>query len=506
MILYLSNRHFFRIDLTENQEYAMTDASINAMKSLPDIVTVKVFFSKELPPNLFVVRQFVEDILGEMQSYAKGGLNVIYLDPAAEDAAADAAKLGIPAVRMNILAKDKYEVKNGFLGIALIYGDKVEVLPVIESVQNVEYELVSSVKKLTAAEVKGIGFLTGHGEVPLNNSGILEQPENYTKASQALEKNYGVTSVNLEDKDALGRVSTLVIGGPKLAFSEKDLYALDQFIMRGGNVLFLLDGVNVDDSLQANVIDLNLDNFMSALGVAVEPYFVLDSRNISATFNQGYFNFTVPYPFFIKAAEDSFNKGNPMVSRLKSVMLPWASPLFVRPPLSVNASTLISTSDQAWLHREPFNLDPNVATYAIQRSRQSLAALIEGKFKSYFAGRELPSGDGEEGAGGAEFLASSLRPSGIIVVGSSRFLNDQSIGQSSENLTFFLNAVDYLTLDDTLLAIRPKVTVDRPIRQLDSVQRSAVKMAGMFFMPFVVVLYGILRSVSRRGKKGIPII
>ena len=115
---YISMQHFARIDLTESQSYAVSDASKDIMQELDDIVTIKVYFSEELPPNLFKVRQYVEDILGELGSYANGNLSIRFLNPADDAIAKEAQILGIPPIRMNILAKDKFEVKNGFLGMA----------------------------------------------------------------------------------------------------------------------------------------------------------------------------------------------------------------------------------------------------------------------------------------------------------------------------------------------------------------------------------------------------
>ena len=205
MVNYIAANHFVKIDLTKNKIYEVSEASKTIIKSLDDIVIIKVFFSETLPPNLFVVRQYVEDVLGEFSSYSKGNLSVKFLNPADPTIQQEALGLGIPQVQMNVVEKDKLEVKNGFLGIAITYGNQTEVLPVIKNVLNVEYNLISAIKKVTASKTMTVAFSSGHGEPKLTaDLNAFQSPQDsFSLFKQSLSQNYTVSTIDLLKTNAL---------------------------------------------------------------------------------------------------------------------------------------------------------------------------------------------------------------------------------------------------------------------------------------------------------------
>lgn len=489
MLNVISTRHFFRLDLTQNGEFSISSATRLVLEGLDDIVTIKVFFSEELPPNLVAVRQYLEDVLNEFQSYAQGNLQVRFLDPAEEAVAEEAKALGIPVIRMNILSKDKFEVKNGFLGVAFLYADRNVSLPVLESMSNLEYDLISAIRKVTQKELKEVAFLKGHYEYPTETFSLSAQEESYTLARAALEKNYSVSSVSLE-KSALEDIQTLIIGGPELAFTDSEKMLLDQYLMRGGNLIFLLDGVDTQGFSEAKLLSLGLNDLLEVYGVRVEPKFVLDSLNEIVSLDEGSLHFTVPYPFWVKAVSDYFDPKSPILSKLQSLIFPWVSPLQLDLSEGVQATTLIQSSPEAWVQEEPFNLDP-VQNAPTLTASYPLAVLLEGKFKSPFASPRNPR----------DFVAESNGKGRLIVIGNSRFLTNRMVKQYKQNLTFFLNTVDYLTLDQDLIGIRSKEVMDRSLVKLSDNERTIVKTGGTFLIPALVLLYSFLHFFERRKKK-----
>lgn len=492
MAAYISTQHFLRLDLTGNQEFVLSDSSKKIMQELDDIVTVRVFFSYELPPNLFAVRQRIGDLLSELSSYAKGNLAVRFLDPSDEEVVSEARAFGIPTVRMNILAKDKFEVKNGYLGLALTYGDRKEVIPVIEDTQDLEYELMAAIRKLTATEIPRIGFLQGFGAYPLVNSPAVRQQDTYSQARQALEKNYEVVNVSFDD-DSLGGVQTLIINGLTKPVSTEAQYQLDQFIMRGGNVIFMLDGVQVTDDFTAEVNELYLNDLLTHYGASLQNELALDVSNETASFSEGYFNYIVPYPFWLKILPPYLNEDSIITRKLDSLILPWASPLKISAPESATVSSLANSTENAWLNEAPFDLDPNIQVPAkYQRDQYALAALMEGVFTSNFTDHYLAKRD-------ADFKEKGK--SRLLLVGNARFLTDYYVAQYPQNLDFFLNAVDYLTLDEGLIGIRSRTITDRPLILLTDQERQWIKGIGVFLMPLLLILYGILRVLIRKRRK-----
>ena len=492
MVNFIAANHFVRVDLTKNQFYAVSKASKTIMRNLDDIVTVKVFFSEELPPNLFAVRQYVNDILGELTSYSNRNLMVDFLNPESSAMRNEAIQLGIPQIQMNIVEKDKLEVKNGFLGVAVIYGDKIEVLPVVQNIMNVEYDLVAAIKKVTAEESRVIGFLTGHEEPSLEQRvGVGQLGDTYYILRQAMNKNYQVVPINFAEVGLPEDIDTLLIAGSKTIFTDEEKYAIDQFLLDGGNLVLFLDGINVKSDLQAEVLDLGLDNLLVHYGVGIEKQFVLDQSNERASFNQGFMNFIVSYPFWIKAVNRYFDSVNPIVSTLEYIVFPWTSPLNVFERDGMTATVLANTTDNAWVQSEPFNLDPGLIQDFSEKYQYPLAVLLEGEFTSFFDDRT-----GEEG-----HLQSSIESGRILVVGNSRFITDHFINLYGQNLLFAMNAIDFLTLDESLISIRSKTAFDSPLKDLSIRNRQIVKFIGILLMPILVISFGIVRFFVRRRKR-----
>jgi len=492
MLNYIASNHFFRIDLTKNQIYAVSGASKKIMGNLDDIVNVKVYFSETLPPNLLAVRQYVQDMLGELSSYSKGNLAVSFLDPSDPNVRNEALSYGIPQIQMNIVEKDKLEVKNGFLGIAVVYGNKTETLPVVQNIMNVEYDLVAAVKKVTAKEDRVLGFLTGHGEPSLEDRiKVDQQGDTYSFLKQALDRNYKVVEVNLSKGDTLSNVNTLLIAGSKTSFSDDEKYAIDQFLMKGGNIVIMLDTIDVSQDLKTIALDLGLDDMLKQYGIGIEKQFVLDRSNENASFNQGFVNFIIPYPYWVKAINKYFDKTNPIVANLDSVAFPWTSPIKIYETKNVKSTILINTTGDAGLSGETFDLSPGANQNLTEKNQYPLAVLLEGEFSSYFS----------ENSDKKDFIQKSEKPARILVIGNSRFITDRFLNNFGQNMAFAMNAIDFLTLDESLISIRSKTSFDLPIKDLSAGDRQIVKFTGILLMPIIVIVFGVLRFFARKRQK-----
>jgi ABC-2 type transport system permease protein len=498
LVNFIASRHFVRVDLTRSQMYAISDTSKDLMRNLDDIVTVKVYFSEVIPPYLFSVRQYVDDVLEELSSYSKGRLQVISLNPDNPDTANEAVKMGIPQVQMNIIDKDKLEVKNGFLGIAVLYGDKKEVLPVVQNMANVEYDLVSAIKKVTAKQEKTVGFVTGHGEPSISEDiGVGTATDSYSALKKSLDRNYQVREVTLKDEHSLDGIDTLMVAGSKTSFSDTEKFLIDQFVMKGGNLVVLADSVGVALDLQTTPQDLALSDLLENYGASFDKTLVLDRSNESASFNQGFMNFIIPYPFWVKAINSFFDSSSPIVNKLDNVVFPWISPLKLVAKDGVTAQVLAKTTPNAWTQSDPFNLAPNLIQGSSEKSQYPLVVLLKGGFISFFKDKKLPLET-------KDFISSSSKPGKIFLVGNSRFATDRFVSMFPQNMAFLMNAVDDLTLDQSLIAIRSKSVFELPLKDLSATQRELVIWTGILLMPILVVLYGIARFVVRKRHPYIP--
>ena len=519
MINYISLRNFVRWDLTEDKQYSISEATKNTLAGLNDITTVKVYFSKKLPPDLTEVSQYVHDILDEYVAFSDGNLNVLYLDPTEDEKIKNEALiLGIPELQMNVLEKDKFQVQNGFLGMGIFYEDKQEVLPVVQSIQTLEYDLTSTIKKVSAERVKVVGFLTGHGEHLIHQGSGEEGRGDYTLIRKELEKNYEVETVAIDNGKQIKNIDTLVVAGPNEAFSERDLFEIDQFVMNGGQVIFLVDGVKIGEGLQALKNETGIEALVDHYGVKVNHNLVMDNLNESVSFSSGYMQFVLPYPYWPKLVKDNFSEDNILVSKLDSLVLPWASSLEIIEKSGLNTEILATTSKFGGKVSKDFNLNPNQEFQPEgAREKIDMVTLTTGKFKSYFEGESIPKAeqksdnptDGISLANSNELPDDSNREiisereaeGRILVIGDSDFLADGQLQRFSQNAVFFLNAVDFLTLDSDLMTIRSRGLEDRSFDEISEREKMVIKFTGIALIPILVGIFAIIKASLRRKFK-----
>lgn len=519
MINYISLRNFVRWDFTEDQQYSISEATKSTLAELNDLITIKVYFSKKLPPDLTEVSQYVHDILDEYTAFAEGNLNVLYLDPTTDDEVKnEAVALGIPELQMNVLEKDKFQVQNGFLGIGIFYEDKQEVLPVVQSIETLEYDLTSTIKKVSAEHVKVVGFLTGHGEHLTYQSATGEGRGDYTLIRKELEKNYEVETVVIDNGQRIEGIDTLIVAGPQEEFSERDLFEIDQFIMQGGQAIFMLDGVKVGEGMQALTNETGIEALVDHYGVKVNFDLVMDRLNETVSFSSGYMQFVLPYPFWPKLVKDNFSQENMLISKLDSLVLPWASSLEIVEKNGIKTEILATTSKFGGKITKDFNLNPNQKFQAEGgREKIDMVAVSTGTFKSYFAGEMIPAPEKQTDipADGIALNDSLELPDDserevvekreedgkILVIGDSDFLADGQLQRFGQNALFFLNAVDYLTLDSNLMSIRSRGLADRSFEEVSEQEKMIIRFVGIALIPILVGLFAIIKAVLRRKFK-----
>jgi gliding-associated putative ABC transporter substrate-binding component GldG len=486
---FLSYQLFARLDLTQGKIYSISSVSKEAVRNLDDVVNIKVYFSANLPAQYLSVRQEVKDILAEYQNYGGNKLRVEYIDPKDnQELQQELQMLGIPQLQFNVLENDKYEVTSGYLGMSVQYGDSRQAIPVVNSTENLEYQLTSALKKVTTKEFPSLGFATGNGE--------HSRTTDMTSVDKKLREIYSVRDIDLSTGTEIPTdINTLLIAGPTQAFSERELYDIDQFVMRGGSIIFLVDGVSVDDALQATPNEAALTKILNAYGVNVENAFVLDTQNDRASFSQGFFTFTTDYPFFVRVTPSGFAQDNAAVAKLQNVVLPWVSPLTIQDNAKQDVSVLAHTTPAAWLMRDNFNLnpqgdfgftqDPNNYNVAVARIGQ-----ISSAFSAYVPqdnenGTHLPSTDNGK----------------IIIVGNSKFATDSFVNRYADNQTLLQNLVDFVSLDSDLINIRSKAITDRPLEIISDAHKNSLKYFNIFGITALVLVFGLVRYYMRKRSR-----
>ena len=519
LINFLSTRRFIRADLTEDKRYTISKATKNVLGALDDIVTITAYFSTA-PAEVARIRRDIKDVLDEYNAFSQK-LQIDFVNPTDFD---DAQKQelrfkGIPEVQINVVKKDKAEIANVYMGISIGYSGKEETLPVVRSTGNLEYELTSTILKVTTKEAKTVGFLTGHGELDIN-------AQEYQQLRQLLDKNgqgqYNVTSVSLQDGKAVDdTVTTLVVAGVKQPLTEREKYELDQFIMRGGRAIFLVDAIQIPPgTLQGTPVSTGLNDLLEHYGAKLGNNLLIDRRfHDNARFQQGFMTVFQPYPYFVKIVKSNFSTEHTVTNQLEALTLPWTSSLEVIPKESITATTLAKTSEFGQTLQGYYNLMPDFPIPNAETQAYPVAVALEGKFKSFYADKEIPTAvtdaatstdDSETPVPTQEAEAQTTIPESaqtqIVVVGTAQFLTQMR----PDGINFFLNTVDWLTLGDTLIGIRSQTITDRPLqiktpdgtfREVSEFEKNFIRYLCTVGVSFLVIAFGLVRYFLKRRAK-----
>jgi len=507
LINVIAVRRFARLDLTQNKEYTVTKSTKAILAGLDDVVNVTVYFSKDLPPYLATLDRQVKDLLDEYKAFSGGKLRIQFEDPGTDPAKERSLQMiGIPKVQLNILEKEKAQVTNVYLGIAIQYADKSETIPIVQSTENLEYDLTSAILKVTQAPPK-VGLLTGHGEATMERGQM-------SGAGQSLQKQYEVTTVDVSSGQPVpADVRTLIIARPTQRLGDRDRYEIDQFVMRGGRLIVLADGTQIiPQQLMAQPFDSGLNELLAHYGARIDSDLLLDASHVSTAFSTGQFSFMMPYPFFPRILPDNLNRKHPVTSTLQSIVTPWVSSLETTVPVDttgaapeggVHAEILAKTTKQSFRLEGQTSINPQqrlAPPNPADMKSYPVAVALTGTFSSAFAGRPAPPPADSAAAATAPNPATLDRSPAtqVIVVADADFATDQFAGQYPENLTFFLNAVDWCTLGDQLIAIRSRSNFSRPLKPVSDNARAPIKLANMLVMPLLVGAWGLFRWYNRR--------
>lgn len=490
----IAMRLFTRLDLTQDKIYTLSSSSRTVLSRLDDIINVHVYYKEMPPPQFMRVRQQVGDLLEEYLAYAKGMLRVEWIDPIGNPELEQRARsLGLQPVQMQAIERDEARIAVGYMAIVVMYEDRREIVPLGMSTANLEYQLTSAILKVSTTESLTVGIVA-----PSNP----DQASGLNFLHRSLEQQYHVLDVSLEGEEASipEEVSTLVlVGSPVL--SDRGKWEIDQFLMRGKRAMFLVDAVEVPQaSLNAYPSPPSYDDLLRHYGVSVHSDLVLDASSARAPFSSGAFQVMVKYPFWVRVIQNGFDRENPVVNELGSLILPWTSSVKALPLETTEVVTLASSTEQAWVQEGYFNLAPTQPFQEMGGNLRvvPLAVAVTGKLKSFFEGQDPPLGVivGQEGQG--ERLDASTTDTQILVVGCSRWVTDFFLNMFPNNLTFLLNSVDWLTLGPDLIAVRSRGGLDRPLGPVDEGTRTLLKLFSIAVMPGVVILFGVVWSLIRR--------
>ncbi|MFV1979726.1 MAG: GldG family protein, partial [Rhodothermia bacterium] len=311
---------FARIDLTDDNVYSLSDASIETVRNLDDPVTIKAFFSDDLPAPYSSNRRFLKDKLDEYRAY--GGRNVQYefVDPLKdEELRAEAERYRIPPVQIQVVENDNLQIKNAYMGLAIQYQDEREVIGVVQELSTLEYDITTAIRKMQRETLPIVGFLQGHGEP--------DPTETMERTLMTMRQRVDARTVTIEDGAVTPRPDVMFVIAPTDTIPENDLAAIDGYIQAGGKAAFLVNMI-VPEMQQGFGLPANtgIEALLTTYGININDDLIIDRQSSSIRMQRqaGLFRVieAVPYPFL--PVSTSFSE-NLMVSRLNELRFTFVS-------------------------------------------------------------------------------------------------------------------------------------------------------------------------------------
>jgi ABC-2 type transport system permease protein len=497
----------FRLDFTSDKRYTINSYSkklmSEAVKNYPENICVNVYLEGKLNYGFQRLRQATEEILNDLNSYAGHKLSVSFVDPYSQNMptgklSEHMANADMEGIMIHETGRDgKLNSQLIFPYAQVITGNDTIAIPLLKnvagytaeenlnaSIENLEFQFVDALRLLLNHEEQHIAFVEGHGELP--RAYVYD-------AEEALSKYYFVDRGQItNDISVLDGFKVVIIAGPTRKFSEAEKYILDQYLMRGGRILWLLDGAYLSESdlmekgMSPSIKnETNLDDLLFAYGVKVLPVLLQDSQCASIPVSSG--NNTQPtiipcyyYPLLLPSPEHVITKG---IADIKAGFTSEIS-------LSANAHSLdshvlLSTA----LHSRKVSV-PEAITLDITGIQSSpnyfdasfipVAVSLAGCFHSPFENRPVPD---SINMGQYKPLTVSKEAKMLIVASSSLIRNDitgkgedtrilpmgfdRLVGKLYGNKDFIVNAVNWLA-NDGVIGLKSKS------RRMDLLNRQQV--------------------------------
>lgn len=545
---------FTRVDLTQEKRYTLSASTKEMLKELDEQVLFRVYLEgDDLPSEYRRFRNEIKDMLDQFRAYSryveyefvnpnsmktdeekrqlnemliKKGLTPIPVT--SEEDGVQKQQIVYPSMEVSYMGRET-ALQLQSSGVSGRSTDEV----VNSSVESLEYNFVTAIHRLTRPVRAKVGFLLGHGELEKIDLFDIQMSlvEDYAVENVYLDKNIdALTGRVLDTRDSSvsvrNKFDVVVIPKPLKTFSDQDLYILDQYVMYGGKILWLVDALDADmDSLQnkaqtfATRLPTNLDDLFFNYGVRVNPDLIMDyrCRGIPMMGADNRMQL-VPWYYFPTLVP---NSSHPIVRNLDVLKTDFVSSIDLIDN-DIEKTVLLTTSDHVHIKNAPVNIQLSDAMIEVNdqlfnRSALPVAVLLEGEFKSLYRGR-LASAFVERNE--IAYKEKCDKPTQMIVISDGDMIRngtamseqgrypfplgyDRYTNVEFANKTFLLNAINYLAGDEGMINARPRSI---SIRRLDAAkvkeQRGAYQFANMFYPVLAVMVLAVsVLLVRRRYKK-----
>ncbi len=538
LLNYLSSFIFYRFDLTAEKRFSLSETTEEILEGLDDVVYIKVYLDGELPAGFLRLKNSIADLLDEFRVVGRRNIAYEFIDPSKQEDAGLSRELiqrlyrmGLQPTSLQVKEKDgSSSQKIIFPGAILSYnGIDVAVnmlknnpalhseMNLNNSIQTLEFEFINMIRNLSSEEVEKIAFIEGHGELDQYQTGdICKELANFYQVDRGrIGGMYG----SLDDYAAI------IIAKPTSRFDESDKFVIDQYIMNGGKVLWLIDPVQVSmDSLfmgttYALYTPLNIEDQLFKYGVRINPNLVKDIQCHVIPVNKGLVggqtNWQLSNWYYYPVIVPS---GKHIITRnLNAIFIDFGSVIdTVGGNTDIRKSVLLTSSPYSRAVSVPAEIslretDTGPLQQEFNQSYLPMAVLLEGRFESVFTNRPVPD---LNTAGAIRSRDVSDETKMIIIADGDVIRNEVSMGQDGPvigqlgvdsytsqvfgNKELILNAVNYLTDQTGLMALRGREFKMRLLDKKRSLDENLKwKLINSLMPVLLVILFGILFNYMR---------
>lgn len=510
-----------RRDMTDDHRYSLSQPTKQLLSALEQPLEVTLYLTGDLNSGFRRLKTATEELVEELGVYAR-------VDCRTFDAETEKIPPQLNPIIIHERQKDGKTAQTTVYPYAGIrYGNRRTVVSFLQnnrgmsgeenlniSIENLEYAFAEAIHGLLQNEVPRVAFIEGHGELPEENVFDIS-----TSLSRYFRIDRGVLG---DDPHILDPYKVVIIADPQGSFSDADKYILDQYLMHGGRILWVLNGVRFSNQVLADEgftpvlpLDLNLTDMLFRYGVRINPALVQDVQclpipvNVSSDPQNPNLQ---PMPWYY-APLLLTSQVSPITRNVAQVSCTFASPIdIVGGEDGIRKDVLLATSSASRLIATPAEVDltdinPDMQTFKYQFIPVAFA--LEGEFESVFAHRMVP-----EGIQTAEAMLAKSVPTRQVVVASGSIIRnevqqgkalpvgyDRYSGMQFGNRDFLTNAVLYLADDEGLIALREKTVALRLLNDKRAHdERTKIQIISIVTPILLLALVGIVSLLVRRRK------
>jgi len=546
----IGNVKFARLDLTEDKLHSLSDNTIDFLENeIDQVINIEIYLDGEFPAFIQKLKNSIKEKIEEFQAYAGKKVKFRFINPnedkeLAKELKQQLAQLGLyPSF---ILSKEEgsEEFTEIWAGAKILYGEKqqaIQFLPggnflvspahVNTAVNQLEYNFVKAFWQLTNQSRDNIAFLRGHGELTNKEAWSIQYE---------LKQFYNVDTVQIIDSTgnenikSLDKFQALVIAKPTKPFNEREKYVIDQYVMKGGKVFWLIDNLDVpEDSLAISEVvhtfqyDLNIDDMLFKYGARV-------NKNLVADINCGPImrknNYKVLDHWFLYPKLTNQNTSE-LTHNVAPIKIRYGSSVEAVGSQDIKKTVILETSKNYKILPARFRISYGYNQHGYRPidslrtdpdATKPLALLLEGEFTSHYKGRII---DKYVNDPTANYLEKS-KANKMVVIGDGDLIRNE-LGMSEKgqllpyglqfeplvrdqnnqvatmygNGIFFTNLMDRMMGNEHLISLRSRMKIVRLLnREEISINRRSWQTFNLTIPVILVVVLGLVQWYIRRRK------